>query len=62
MKKNRENRRNNKTIRFTEKELDEINSAMKSYGYLSFSKYVRETIMQRSRYKNRKENEENGWL
>ena len=52
----------NKTIRFTEEEFECITKAMQAYGYLSFSNYVRDTVLQRSKHKLQREIDSNNWL
>lgn len=51
--KNEEDKRYNKTIRFTKKELESIKSDMDAFEYLSFSKYVRDTVLHKTKYKSR---------
>lgn len=42
-----------KAIRFTEEELESIKKEMHAFEYLSFSKYVRDTILRKTKYKSR---------
>ncbi len=51
--KKEEDKRQNKTIRFTKKELESIKSDMDAFEYLSFSKYVRDTVLHKTKYKSR---------
>lgn len=51
--KKEEDKRQNKTIRFTRKELESIKSDMDAFEYLSFSKYVRDTVLHKTKYKSR---------
>lgn len=51
--KKEEDKRYNKTIRFTKKELESIKSDMDAFEYLSFSKYVRDTVLHKTKYKSR---------
>ena len=42
-----------KTVRFTASELDSIKKEMDAFEYLSFSKYIRDTVLHKTKYKSR---------
>lgn len=47
------NRKTVKGIRFTEEELESIKKEMQAFDYLSFSKFIRDTVLHKTKYKSR---------
>ena len=49
----KENRDVQKTIRFKQSEYEQIKKDMAAYDYVSFVKYVRDTVLRKTKYKTR---------
>ena len=53
MKKEKTLKKTIKGVRFTDEELESIKIEMAAFEYLSFSKFIRDTVLHKTRYKSR---------